>query len=89
MYGSPGTGFVSDIEERQKTRPVLKRGKKGVQFRLLSTAIAGDNARVAQLAERSIRNAEVVGSTPSEGFRKSLYFKDLYFFLIHQVFGIR
>ena len=26
-----------------------------------------DNARVAQLAERSIRNAEVVGSIPTEG----------------------
>ena len=26
------------------------------------------NARVAQLAERSIRNAEVVGSIPTEGF---------------------
>ena len=29
-------------------------------------------ARVAQLAERSIRNAEVVGSTPTEGFSQSL-----------------
>ena len=27
-----------------------------------------DEARVAQLAERSIRNAEVGGSTPPEGF---------------------
>ena len=68
MYGSLGSREVSDFEAGQKTRPVLKRGKKGVQFRVLLAVKAVDNARVAQLAERSIRNAEVVGSTPTEGF---------------------
>ena len=34
-------------------------------------------ARVAQLAERSIRNAEVVGSTPTGGFSEVLILQGL------------